>query len=355
MNNNPEAIQKLLSWLLQEPSPTVSVPSGEIASHGAGPDESGVGDPQFDELDPLDSEDISLTLSHPNGLASSNGSRPFSFEERPSFELGDISAVQERFYALIKRRLSAEIERNPPLFPWETDICDYEAEVADWISPELVPIGFWAAQLQHLNLPVPMPEQLLQQLLTQCQGVVQSSLREGMKLVQAVESLFPDQSQALNQLAGLVLASPARSGAATLANRTGSGFPSTYDTATPAQQMALSLLAAREILSSLTLVLSPSQPTVEKQWLTEAGLVTLRAIYPTLPGGLRIQAELPCAGCLQLQGQATESTAQRVTPGIVSVEMFDWQPGQTYPLEIHLGAPDQQPLRFAVRPVLESE
>lgn len=32
---------------------------------------------------------------------------------------------------LIKRRLKQEIERNPPLFPWETAVHEYEAETAE--------------------------------------------------------------------------------------------------------------------------------------------------------------------------------------------------------------------------------
>lgn len=346
MNSNPEAIDAFLAWLLQDPRQTGAAPSGETSSYRTGPDEFGITDLQSHDLDVLNVGDGGIS-------ASAYELSDFPFSESSLLETGDIPAVQDRFYTLLKRRLRAEIERKPPLFPWETDVYDYNSETPDWATSELVPGKFWTTQLQSLNLPVPMPEALLVNLFDQCQAVVQLSLREGAKLVQAVESLFPGQSTALNQLAGYVLASPARSGASPIApSRLSADFPSRYEAATPAQQMALSLIAAREILESLTLKLSPTQPQVERQWQTEAGLLRLVTEYQSQPvHRLRVQGELPCGGSIQFQHQDAQATAQRSTPGYVSVELFNPEPNRVYPLEVRLNGNDQPSVVFAIESV----
>ncbi|NJL37841.1 MAG: hypothetical protein HC899_14710, partial [Leptolyngbyaceae cyanobacterium SM1_4_3] len=217
----------------------------------------------------------------------------------------------------------AEIEHKPPLFPWETEVCEY----FDSATPDVVPAYFWTTQLQNLSLPIPMPETILANLLEQCQEVVQTSLREGAKLVQAVESLFPGQSNALNQLAGLVLASPSRSVAvASQPSRFQEGFPSDYDVATPAQRMALSLIAAREIIESLTLTISPSQTQAERQWQTAAGTLTLMADYQIATGRLRVQGELPCPGSLQFQGADAERSPSGLTPAASASKFLTQNP-----------------------------
>ena len=40
--------------------------------------------------------------------------------------------VEDRLPLLIQKRLEAEIQKHPPLFPWETEIDDY-----DTTEPEL--------------------------------------------------------------------------------------------------------------------------------------------------------------------------------------------------------------------------
>jgi hypothetical protein len=349
MNKDAEAIN-LLAWLLQEPDPAISAPSGENSSQQIGPDKSGAVELQSRYLDPLDSEEIAL----PTDLRESGS---FPIEEVSLFKSGEIPAVQDRFYALIKHRLRAEIERNPPLFPWETEACDYD-ESSEQLAPALVSTSLWTAQLQSLELPVPMPDALLIKLFEQCQAVAQSSLREGAKLVRAVETLFPGHSQALNQLAGLVLAAPARSGAATraqAANLATKGFPSHYDAATSAQQMALSLLAARKILDTITLKLSPSQPQTEREWLTAAGALVLKAEYQPQLNRLKIQSQLPCQGSLRLQAEATQSTAKCSSAGELSIELSGVKPGQLYSLEVQLAGAEQPPFTFAVCPIAEDE
>lgn len=273
-----------------------------------------------------------------------------SSQRKSSLELGETLTVQDRYHALLKRRLAIEIQRNPPLFPWETEIHDYETDLSyDPIGSE-VEVGvsaahdrLWLNQLRNLSLPVAFPDAVLAQLFQRCQELVHSSLLEGAKLVRAVEDLFPNQSQALNQMAGLVLTPAFRS------NSEAIQYPAQYEKAEIAQQMVLSLLAAREIIGSLSLMVAASQPQLDRQWLTELGALTLRTEYEPGPSAkLRVQASLPCAGSLLLRGASLQAIAQRLDPGPLSVELFDAQP-QSYTLEVQFADQQQPPLTFAIR------
>lgn len=282
--------------------------------------------------------------------------------------------MQEQFQTLLKRRLQAEIQHRPPLFPWETEISDYEFEASSsarreavglaTITPqrsvavegvprvivnESTPASLWLAQLQTLDFPTLIPETILGHLLERCQTVVQSSLREGAKLIAVVDSLFPGQSSALNQLAGLVLTGATRSGRTVTLN-----LPKAetihYDSATSIQKMVLSLLATRSILDSLTLTLSPQQPQVQRQWLTNAGTLTVSATYcPQSPNQLHVVSQLPDGGSIKLQGTEATATAQRSTPGYLSVELLDLAPAQTCPFQIQLQS-EPKPLTLVIRP-----
>lgn len=337
--------ESFLAWLMQDvnstPSSTAEASVNSEASLSArAADQSNSAD-----LDPLDSEVMNALSS---ALSDLEGSRR-------RLELGDIPAVQDRFYALVKRRLQAEMEANPPLFPWEAEVASYEV-------PEMVrsqaPGNVWLEQLRALKLPMRLPEPVLAQLFAQCQQALQSSLKKGAKLVSAVEGLFPGEDQSLNQLAGLMLMSPSRSPQLqALAERQDEELGN-YETATSTQQMVLSLLAAREIIGSLTLSPSPLTPLVERQWLTAAGLLDLRVNYQVPEDGaagsqatLQVQCILPCSGRLQLSGTDVTVSAQCSRPGAASVELVNPQPGQTYPLEIQLNSSEEQPLVFSICPV----
>lgn len=283
---------------------------------------------------------------------------PSLFQEDFLLKPGEIPAVQDRFHALLKRRFQVEAQRKPPLFPWEKEITDYDAEAVGERAPRPVfaATSVWMTQLRDLQLPVPMPEHVLTELLTRCQAIVTSSLREGAKLVKAVDTLFPGQAQLLNDVAGYVMVSPARSSMASLqalAAKAGIEFPDQYEAAIETQQMALSLLAARDIMNTLTLTVSPKHPQLEREWLTELGAFSLRSHYH-FGGGtvrLRVDAELPCGGSLQFQGEEFRSLADRDTAGGLSLEIRDFVPDRTYPLEVRLG--EQDLLVFAIHPVSE--
>jgi hypothetical protein len=297
------------------------------------------------------SDPEALAIPSSDAGASDRGqSETFSSQRSYLLNLGDIPAVQDRFYRLLKNRLASEAQRTPPLFPWETEVHDYEAEsttpaVGSNLEGVGAPSRLWMTQLKNFGLPVALPEGLLLQLFHHCQTVAQSTLLEGAKLVQAVETLFPGEGYALNNLAGLVMTSPARSGEAPVVD-----YPPSYEAAAPTQQMVLSLLAAREILGALTLDVSTRQPTVTRQWLTEFGSLTLVADYHAtdFQARLRVQGVLPGGGSLTLVTAGQQATATLTDAGQLSVELVV-SPGQACTLEVRLGDEDLAPLVFAVR------
>jgi hypothetical protein len=346
MNKDTEAVKNFLTWLSQEPSLTVTAPSGKSFNHQKiESDGFGAADLQF-VPDPLDSESIAVRLTY---LTESSY---FPVKEFSFFEPGETPAVQDRFHSLLKRRIRAELELKPPVFPWETEGYEYDSEPVG--TSEQSPAWAWTTQLQSLNLPVPMPEQVLAQLFGQCQAIMQSSLQEGTKLVRVVESLFPGQDAALNQLAGFVLASPARSGstAPSLKNAPGSAsFPIDYDSATAPQQMALSLIAAREIIESLTLKVSAHQP-VQRQWQVASGTLELAAEYDVATKRVRIQGQLPTAGRVDFKAQNSQATAHRSSAGSFSLELFDLAPNQSYWLDVQLQDADQPSVILSICPMV---
>ncbi|MBD6615747.1 PatU [Komarekiella sp. 'clone 1'] len=263
-----------------------------------------------------------------------------------TFQLGEIPTVQERFQAVLKRRLQIQIQDHPPLFPWETQLTDYP-DFVDESSIALVPTWVWMAQQSKLNLPLPLPERVFRQLLEQCQALLTSSVPLGAKLVQVVESFFPTESQTLNDIAGLVLRSTYRS---VDALETMPNIQSEYTDLLPRQQMALSLLAAKQLLENLTLPLSSTNPVVERQWLTSVGTLNIKVECQSLGNltKLLVQADLPTKGIMTLQGNGTLATSQSSSPESLSVELYCRQLSQTYTLEFEFPEIGEQPLLFLI-------
>ncbi|NEP09950.1 MAG: hypothetical protein F6K14_06955 [Symploca sp. SIO2C1] len=378
MDNNSDALyNRLIAWLNQESippaSPQVDLPSEGRISAG----ETTAAEFEQDQLDPIDSEELNIASFNNSqadqeepwtGLANltreemellGGETRPYNWETMPT--------VQDRFEALLKRRIQFEIERRPPLFPWETEISDYESDsVRSSYSegkvlrafPETVagdfvpPIRLWMPQLSNLTLPISIPENVLGQLLNACSEAMSSQRQLGAKLVNAVENLFPNQLPMLNQMAGMVLisSSPARGGSTSLEPL--QSLPSSYEDAAAEQKMLLALLAAKEIISTLTVSVSSTQTPVERQWETAAGVVRVKAEYQMAEGVplLHVISYLPKGGSLALQTPELSATAQRAYPGYLSVELFDLQPNQTYPLEIRFHDSQQTPLVFSIYP-----
>jgi hypothetical protein len=350
-NRDAEAFERhFLDWVLQAPIANTSSEDEENLN-GPHPSEewgdteenSGVEYWEWDEPDPLDYQ----VGAHSNAPA-----QPLT--------IGDIPTVQDRFQTLLKQRLRASIESNPPLFPWETEIKSYDHDYPDDVAPQWVPpLHIWTPQLQNIRwgrLPIPIAQGVFAQLLEPCQELVMSSLREGAKLVRAVDSLFPGQSQELNKFAGIVLLGATRGITASEVE----DLPN-YSEATTDQQMLMSLLAAREIIESLTLNCAVNQPPVSREWLTALGSLTLQAQYlsnrntePPRPC-LRVECEFPGGGSLELKGGDAEATAHRPNSGHLSVELFDPQPDKTYALEVRFQNFETRPLMFAIRPILSGQ
>lgn len=207
----------------------------------------------------------------------------------------------------------------------------------------------WLTHLQKLSLPVPIPDGILAQLLDQCQEVAQSSSLIGVKLVSAVEGLFPDQSQIINELAPIVLLGSSRS--SEVNSQIQAHFPSSYDAATPVGKVALLSLAAKQIIDALSLDLSPQQPIVERQWQTSAGWLTLQAEYRANQELqlLRVMVQLPCGGSLQLQGNGEQKVAQSAEADCLTVELLNPYPEQIYTLAVSFSDTVQKPLVFTLR------
>jgi hypothetical protein len=370
-DNSDFLYHQLLNWLEQKSTadPSCTEPSRESEASDFSGEEQGEGSPDRLEsmLDVKQPELLDLDNDFPNLLDD-----PLDWEEDEEIisqfggsaqyaqplDMGEIPIVQKRFQALLKRRLQTEIERHPPRFPWETEISDYLPNYSDDMGRPIVPPRqFWIPQLLDL-LSVEIPETLLGQLLDACTEVINSLRPLEAKTVSAASQLFPDRLPALNEIAGQIRLSLASSRLpqqeqAERRRELEASFPRDYQAATAEQQMALSLLAAHEIINRLTLTLSSEQPAIERQWQTTAGLLLVRSEYsPPVEKAenhpLRISARLPKGGSLTLQTNQESATAERTYPGALSVELFDWQRGQIYPVEVRLAGSPQKPLTFAV-------
>lgn len=52
-----------------------------------------------------------------------------------------MATVEDRLPLLIQKQLNAEIEQHPPLFPWETEVDEYESSAAESGHPKLISIS----------------------------------------------------------------------------------------------------------------------------------------------------------------------------------------------------------------------
>lgn len=353
MNRDIEAFpEQFLAWLLQSDLATASSSCEE--NFGPKTPKQDFPGSKLDDGDLENWEDDDLDLLEPevlNATLSSTIEEPAVLHQpkRP----GDIPAVQDRFQALLKRRLKAQIEQSPPLFPWEKSISDYDPDRPTKVEPEPLPEWqLWTPQQEKVKLPVSIPAKIFAHLLERSQAVAQSARSEEEKLFRAVEALFPGQGQVLSKFAQKVLAAGACKDSAKLKFfSAASKFPSSYEGATLAEQMVLVLLAARQIISDLTLNLSPDRATVGREWLTNVGALALEAHYQQesqLVKSIRIEGWFPCGGSLKFQGGQAQASSHRPDPGCLSVELFDLEPDRTYPLEIELHQLGQKPLFFAV-------
>ncbi len=358
MNRNAEMLyRQLLDWLQCEAA--TDEPSAAVCEGSAGePTETDFAAWGAVQFDPLDGEEVAMAEAAFN-LDDSIPPSP------QSPDMGELAIVQKRFQALLKRRLYAETEHRPPLFPWETELAEYALDYGEASTPVAAASRqVWLPQLAGA-IAASLPAEQLTALLDACTESVDTLKPTAAKMVAAVTHFFPDCAQRLNDMAARLRLSPSFAPSRLASEdqqrqrqRLASLLPQDYAAATPDQQMAIALLAAKEILDLLTLHLSPQQPVVERLWQATTGVVRLRADYQpqaAQPGSdlfsrppLRVRAQLPRGGRLILQADRESITAQRTHAGYLSVELSDWQPGQLYLLEVHLQDRDQKPLRFAL-------
>ena len=373
MNNDIEQelndiLASIKQWLQNAPSGAlVTEATIEAAMEAIAPDSPPEMSGLDHSLDPLEWEelDIPSVVPNPEPVASSQEHQevpnPSGSPMVYKSNWGEIPTVQQRFQSILKQRIQAEIDDRLPLFPWETSISDYELDEPAPLSAAsyLSALQQWLPQLNALNISQKLPEAVLAQILQGCFAVVATPRKLGSQIVKAVGELFPEGGQSLNDMAGLVLAG---------------GFPGRgtammpevlvpeaigYTSATLDQQMALSLMAAKQIINSLTLSVSAASPHLHRQWQTVYGAIDLQLTYLTYQGSqelsrrglnpsLRVQVWLPKGGKMTIDNPHDSVMTERAYPGYLSAELFDLQPNQLYPLEIKLLEGEQTPLSFAI-------
>jgi len=378
MNSDLVSTRNLLLWLLERFDPTFSIPSGngstsaatkeEAGSFGVGSDATSSKPPHHQGSELVSEPKAKALISHPSTFHSrvvsfTNYNSRFSVASRvpstsggssqtaQSFNFGEIHAVQERFHSLLKQRLQSEYENRPPLFPWESELVEYPAEVSDAAlvsAVESAVTPLWSTHVSDLQVPGLLPQPLLNALFVRCQALACKPIKQGIRLVRAVEDMFPAQPDLLEPIADMVLVPAYRSDSATqtaltqeLANIAGG-----YDLARPEQQIALSMMAAQEILGALTLEISPEkQPEDSRQWLTPRGTLDLKVAC--VLGQLTVAVNLPDGGQVRLWDGDIEKRALRSQPGLLDIVLADPEFDRTYLLEVSLTG-DELPLNFAI-------
>lgn len=348
MNRDIETFpESFFAWLLQSDRSTLSAEDKEFSILETSGDHTLSASDQDCDIESWELDDLDLLESE---VLSSTTDWDFPEPSPQPTEVGDIPAVRDRFQALIKQRIKAELQNNPPLFPWEKEDWEYETdEVASPVTENL-----WLTQVETLRLPVSIPKEILLGLFNRSQSVLQSSLTEEAKIVHVVEALFPSHSQLLKKFAQKIL-NLSQNLADVDFSQANAQFPLSYEAAKENERMVLLLLAAKQIFDFLTLALSPTNKLVERQWLSQLGMLTLQAEYQLeaeLIRSMRIQCLFPCGGILKLQGGQASAETERPDPGSLSVELFDLTPNQSYPLEVRFHQLANNSLIFAICPTI---
>lgn len=310
MDNNTERLtEQIFSWLS---SPANVDPASQTENIDW--------DWEVDTTD-ISSWEEDLDMAHPN--------------PKQNASIRELPLGQHRYESLLKQKLATKIASRPPRFPWETEVMDYQQEPVTQSTQSL-----WQPQLAKLSFLVSLPEQVVETLFKQCLEAMTSLRPQGAKMVQAVQTLFPDQTPYLNQMTTRLLMSPSRS-EGTLEQEIAQRWQGEYETATPAQQMVLSLMTAKAMIEALTVTLSPNHPQVNKTWETTMGSVTLEATYQGETTS--VQVTLPQGGSLTWKTAQTTETVESETGGVLRVDLAR---SSTYALEIALANTKQPPLVF---------
>ncbi|EDX83783.1 hypothetical protein S7335_1480 [Synechococcus sp. PCC 7335] len=252
-----------------------------------------------------------------------------------------------------------EYAKKPPLFPWESELCEYPTE-ADLASADSAmstdeAIALWKQHLSSLDVPKLLPESVLSALIRQCQNIIRPPAQRGIQLVRVVEPFFPVQNSTLESIANIVLAPVYRSDnetkAAVLEQIT--KLANDYDSASVEQQIALLMIAAQEMLEAMTLSLSKQKPEDTREWITAHGMMRLSTKYiATAKNRLTITAMLPKAGHLRLLcNGSVEKQTFCSQPDLLALSWHIPNFEKTYLLEVFLDTEDTEKttLNFVVR------
>jgi hypothetical protein len=329
MNRDSDIAEDILLRLLLEPCSADGSPSGTRFPPAA--------DAEITALEELGSASTSIYSSFEVSPPAAFGNQAIDADYNPVFDSGDLSPVQPHFEALLKRRLRQEISHRPPLFPWEQELQDYP----DNLNARATSI--WLDHLKNLSVPGAVPEEVFAELFNQCQQTVHNISQTGRRLVAAVESLFPDQPQTLEYVAGLVARPAYRSAQAQTLDRLD------YATASPQQQVALAMLAAQGIFEALSLTVSAASPTQTQTWLTATGELTVQATssWAGTEPQLEMRALLPSGGRLLLHSAGETLGSERSTPGELVLRIVT-EPGTAHRLDVSLGQDQAAPLSLQV-------
>ncbi|MEO1591806.1 MAG: hypothetical protein AAFU71_11010 [Cyanobacteria bacterium J06632_22] len=271
-----------------------------------------------------------------------------------SFNFGEISPVQDRFHTLLKNRLRLEFENRPDvLFPWESAVHEYPVELPS-VASAAAGTRMWMDNLRQLRVASALPEAVLARLLEGCQSMARSTQQQGVKLIRTVESLFPNDTDLLEPIAGIVLTPAYRSAddARASAIQELESLANDYDAATTEQQIAISMLAAQEIMAALTLTVSETTPQLSREWVTTQGLLKLEVKYDS--DLLFVRVYCPGNSRVTLKGDETDLQATRTQPGRLELVKAAPTIGNTYSLEVSLPDSGSRALRFSLA-VLEDD
>ena len=267
-------------------------------------------------------------------------------DEDLSINMTNFNAIEARFQSLLKDRLLHETENNPPRFPWETGTEAYLIEEQQALKSEQ---GFlWQPQLTAFEIPFNVPQSVLKELVQSCSKAMQSLNPQGIKLVQAVESLFDVDPIMLHKMANWVVATPQP-------NRSDSSavLEGNYATANEQQQIVMSMLAAQKIMENLVISLSPESIVKSTKFETTVGAIAVKAEYitdseSTIGQTIRVLVRLPQGGQVTWESAQGSASAARMYPGDLWLTLVDCQPNGIYPVTITLNQADQEPLTIAI-------
>ncbi|MEO0541724.1 MAG: hypothetical protein AAFZ80_12800 [Cyanobacteria bacterium P01_A01_bin.105] len=305
------------------------------------------------DWDPLDSEgwlgatpqfSAQVSALSPSATFLGNGDP----ETAQSLNFGEISPVQDRFHNLLKNRLRLEFENRPDvLFPWESAVHEYPVELPS-VAGAAAGTRMWMDNLRQLRVASALPEAVLTRLLEGCQTMARSTQQQGVKLIRTVESLFPEDTALLQPIAGIVLAPAYRSADDVRASAIQEleSLAGDYDAATTEQQIAISMLAAQEIMAALTLTVSEQSPQLSREWVTTQGILKLALKYEA--DLLFVRAYCPGNSRVTLKDGESDLQATRTQPGRLELVKAAPKVGHNYVLEVSLPDSGYRALRFSL-------